>query len=128
MADLTTKQAAAKAGVSEATIRLHIQRGKLRARNEFGRIVIDAADLAAYRTAEGLAKAADAARGAEPDAVIDALLPPMSSLIATLDPAAKDALLEGIRTNSLEPWRGYRAKRRPKHDPVAVTVATEDAI
>jgi hypothetical protein len=61
--------------VSEATgrpvglLKKHVQRGKLRATKEKGRIVIDDADLAAYLHSELVAKAAERTRGQPLDVV-----------------------------------------------------------
>jgi len=111
----TISQIAKMTGRSEATVRQHLSRGRLRASREGGRTTVSQADLDAYLSSEELVATAPKVRGAAGADVPREI----GNMINRLPPHVAEAILDGIPT----------AKRQGGPDAfnrIAVTFATHD--
>lgn len=118
---LSYRQAAELAGVSVDVIRKHVERGKLRATKVDGQGRISEEDLQAYVAAQDVRATADEIKGKP----LDEIVPSMAELIRRLPAAAVDAILEGAKTGSPEPWRKFRAGWTPPK-PATPLEATQE--
>jgi hypothetical protein len=106
----TYREAATLAGVSYNTFKQHIARGKVKVTQTPGGPKVSDDDLHAYMVETGLEEAVAPRKQRTVVEIAGAVGPSLGVLVGRLPPALQEALLEGMRTGSPEPWRKAKAK------------------
>jgi excisionase family DNA binding protein len=119
----TLAEAAEKTGRSQAVLRKHIERGKLRATKDGSRTVIADEDLDRYLASEELERTATALQVTES-------LEPLGKLLSRLPPAIQQAILDGMpsgkKQGGPEPFLKAIGRAKGTDLPVRAEKAKED--
>jgi excisionase family DNA binding protein len=113
----TLAEVAEKTGRSQAILRKHIERGKLRATKDGSRVLIEDEALDAYMGSEALQSASDAAAAGDSQEVTNSIsrLPPRTaaSVAAGLMPTTYQTAPKGPPVDTSRPVAGFTPVPKP---------------